>query len=154
MGRQWQWFHTSLSLPAHGSRQWQWLHAQSIEHGIIVIVYVLVLPSFLSLVCAGVGWDDFCWSDLFIRRCSTHKYTTPTSSVPLAWWCLLPNAPTSASLCLRNCVTILELCYHLRTVYITILIFNYFLIFACIYMMDLYTALHPEEGSFESKHWL
>ena len=49
----------------------------------------------------------------------------------------------------QNCVTILEL-YTCNNGTI-VLVFNYFLIFACIYMIDLYAALHPEEGSFESK---
>ena len=48
-----------------------------------------------------------------------------------------------------KCVTILEL-YNNGT---ALLIFNNLLFTVCTYMyymMDLYTALHPEQGSFES----
>ena len=58
-------------------------------------------------------------------------------------WYVLPNQPTSADLCLCGCVSTLEL--------IMVQLWWYlinFCLLACIYMTDLYTVLHPEEGSF------
>ena len=56
---------------------------------------------------------------------------------------LLICAPVIVLPCTKNFVTILEL-YIIGTVYL------YLIIFACIYMIDVHTALRPDEGSLES----
>ena len=60
----------------------------------------------------------------------------------------------SANLCPRDCITPLELRYHLRIVHYwySVLIFDYFGVY--LYIIDVHTALHPEEGSLESKRQL
>ena len=67
-----------------------------------------------------ISSHDSCWGKIGESKWIRTLGTSFPSGMNLrvdSVWCLLPNAPPSATLCLRDCVTNLELCHHRRTVY-------------------------------------